>query len=79
MRELEIIFSVLGVGLVLVIYGTIRKNRWGINLEPVNCPRCQRPYHRFASQDHSGRLYGEAARVKIADAGRTSGAVKSHL
>ncbi len=43
MGELAVIFLLLGVGLVLVIYGTIRKNRWGINLEPVNCPRCKQP------------------------------------
>jgi hypothetical protein len=41
MGELLIVtFSILGIGLVLVILGTIRKNRWGINLETVNCPRC---------------------------------------
>jgi len=31
---------VLSIGIVLVVYGTVTKNRWGINLEPVNCPRC---------------------------------------
>jgi hypothetical protein len=41
MTKLVAIFSVLGVGVVLVIYGTIRNNRWGINLEPANCPRCK--------------------------------------
>lgn len=41
MGELLIItFSILGLGLVLVILGTIRKTRWGINLESVNCSRC---------------------------------------
>ena len=32
MTELIVIFSVLGVSLILVIYGTFRKNRWGINI-----------------------------------------------
>jgi hypothetical protein len=40
-RVLAVIFSLLGVGLVLVTYGTAQKNRWGINLEAVNCPRCK--------------------------------------
>ena len=30
-------FSVLAVGAVLVIYGTLAKNKWGINLEAVSC------------------------------------------
>ena len=33
-------FGLLGVGTVLVLYGTIARNRWGINLAPVFCPRC---------------------------------------
>jgi hypothetical protein len=37
-----LIFScgVLAVGLVAVIYGTLAKTRWGINLGNVSCPRC---------------------------------------
>jgi hypothetical protein len=30
----------LAVGLVLVIHGTIVKNRWGVNLRRVECPDC---------------------------------------
>ena len=33
-------FGLLAIGVVLVIYGTVAKNRWGINLDPVYCPRC---------------------------------------
>ncbi len=33
-------FGALGLGVVVVLYGTILRNRWGINLEPVSCPRC---------------------------------------
>ncbi len=29
--------------MVLVIRGTIAKNRWGISLDPVFCPRCGTP------------------------------------
>jgi hypothetical protein len=28
------------LALFLIIYGSIAKNRWGINLDPVRCPRC---------------------------------------
>ena len=30
----------LAIGVVLVIHGTIVKNRWGINLRRVECPSC---------------------------------------
>ena len=40
---LIIAFSVLGVGMVLLVYGTVVKNRWGVNLMPVSCPRCNIP------------------------------------
>jgi hypothetical protein len=31
----------LAVGVVLVVYGTIKKDRWGINLGRVECPNCR--------------------------------------
>jgi hypothetical protein len=34
------IIGLLVLGAVLVAYGTVAKNRWGINLAPVPCPRC---------------------------------------
>jgi DNA-directed RNA polymerase subunit RPC12/RpoP len=34
------ILAGLVVGLVLVIHGTIVKNRWGVNLRRVECPNC---------------------------------------
>ena len=42
-RILTVLLPILAVGLVLVIYGTVRKNTWGVNLKPVNCPRCNLP------------------------------------
>jgi hypothetical protein len=30
----------LAVGVVLVVHGTIVKNRWGVNLRRVECPEC---------------------------------------
>jgi hypothetical protein len=38
-----ITFVVLGIGMVFVIYGTIAKTKWGINVNPVLCPRCRTP------------------------------------
>jgi hypothetical protein len=38
-----ILFGSLGIGMVLVIYGTIARNRWGINTDQVFCPRCKTP------------------------------------
>ena len=35
--------SVLLLGVLLVAFGTVTKNRWGINLEPVKCPACGSP------------------------------------
>jgi hypothetical protein len=37
------VFGILGLGALVVLYGTIARNRWGINLEPVSCPRCGAP------------------------------------
>ena len=34
------ILVALAVGVVLVIHGTIVKNRWGVNLRRVQCPNC---------------------------------------
>jgi hypothetical protein len=61
MTELmAIVFAVLGVGVVLVISGTFRKNRWGINLEPVNCPVVKNRSHEFACRYRCLRHYGVA-------------------
>jgi hypothetical protein len=32
--------GVLAFGFVLVLYGSIVKNNWGVNLAQANCPRC---------------------------------------
>jgi len=41
MFGLVVTASILLVGVLLVAYGTVARNRWGINLQPVNCPCCQ--------------------------------------
>lgn len=32
----------IAVGMALVVFGAIAKNRWGINLAEVSCPRCNK-------------------------------------
>ncbi|MGH9714689.1 MAG: hypothetical protein ACRD5M_15450 [Candidatus Acidiferrales bacterium] len=38
--EMLILFGILGLGMLLVLFGTVAKNKWGINFEAVSCPRC---------------------------------------
>jgi hypothetical protein len=38
-----VIFGLLFTGAILVIIGTVTKNRWGINLDSRSCPRCRTP------------------------------------
>jgi len=35
------LLGLLTFGMLLVIHGTVVKNRWGINLNTVSCPRCK--------------------------------------
>jgi hypothetical protein len=46
-RVMNVVFvvtaSVILLGILLVAFGTVTKNGWGINLEPVNCPACGSP------------------------------------
>jgi hypothetical protein len=43
---LVVMASVLLLGSLLVAFGTVTKNRWGINTKPVNCPACGAPMPR---------------------------------
>jgi hypothetical protein len=49
-RGLNVVFvitmSLLVCGVLLVAFGTVTKNRWGINFTPVNCPTCGSPMPR---------------------------------
>src|SRR5215469_12685295 len=40
---LDVIVSILFLGALFVALGTVKKNRWGINTKPVNCPACGSP------------------------------------
>ncbi len=37
---LAVILGLLLTGVILVIIGTVTKNRWGINLDSRSCPHC---------------------------------------
>ncbi len=51
--------------MVFVIYGTIAKNRWGINLDPVSCPRCHTPFPQIRKpQNIRQSLWGGGTCVK---------------
>jgi len=48
MTQLLIIGAVLGVGMLLVIHGTIFKTRWGINMvAQLECPGCHKTRGRI--------------------------------
>lgn len=38
-----VLLFVLAAVAVLVLWGTVARNRWGLNLGRVLCPRCLRP------------------------------------
>jgi hypothetical protein len=38
-----VVVTAILIGLPLVVYGTFAKNRWGVNFDQINCPRCQLP------------------------------------
>ncbi len=51
--------SFIAVGMALVVYGTIAKNRWGINLAEVSCPRCNKLLPRLRRpQSRKQALWG---------------------
>jgi len=35
-----VLAAVLLIGFVLVVVGTLRKNRWGVNTAQLTCPNC---------------------------------------
>ena len=43
MTSLLIVGGILGVGVLLVVHGTIFRTRWGINTSsPIECPGCRK-------------------------------------
>lgn len=61
-RVMNVVFVVVAslvlFGLLLVSVGTVRRNRWGINFEPLNCPaavlRCRKCGNRNPGGKRSG-------------------------
>jgi hypothetical protein len=46
--EIGLIISVAtGLILAAVIFGTLARNKWGINVVPVSCPGCKTPQAFF--------------------------------
>ena len=41
MIPFTVVCGLVAIGMALVIYGTLVKNRWGINLSSPPCPRCK--------------------------------------
>ena len=59
MISLLVMFGVLALGMMLVAYGTIAKNKWGINFDPVSCPKCKTPLPRLREpQSFQQRAWG---------------------
>ena len=46
-RVMNVVFVITAwvilLGVLMVAFGTVTKNGWGINREPVNCPACGCP------------------------------------
>jgi hypothetical protein len=62
---LAVIFGLLGLGMVLVVHGTIAKTRWGINLTPVSCPKCGSPVPQVRHPENAQQaLWGGGTCVK---------------
>jgi hypothetical protein len=78
-RQLARNLSAISDGLILVIVGTIRKNRWGINLEAVNCPHCEQLMSQVRKPRSMSQSSGAAERANDAVVRWTSGDARSSL
>ena len=52
---LVVVFAALAI-LILLIYGTVAKTRWGFTFKQVKCPRCHaaQPWIRRPADAHEG-------------------------
>jgi cytochrome c biogenesis protein CcdA len=56
-----VMVTVMLMGAVLVGYGTLTRNRWGVNLQQINCPRCHAPVAKVRKPEtRRERLWGGA-------------------
>jgi hypothetical protein len=75
-NSLILIFGlVIVVGMVLVIYGTVAENRWGINFSAVTCPCCKAPLPKSESPCPC-RPYGVVTHAQLAGLRSISGDAK---
>ena len=61
------LFGVLILGVFLVIFGTVTKNRWGINLDPNTCPTCKAEIPRVRKPDSLGQALWGGYTCKVCD------------
>ena|ERR1700674_4911259 len=47
MFSLVAVLDLSGVGFLLVGYGPVARNRWGISIAAVSCPTCKTPFTRL--------------------------------
>jgi hypothetical protein len=66
--------SILLVGILLVAFGTVTKNGWGINLDPVSCPACGSLMPKVRRPKSLKQALGAAAPARSAAAKWTNGA-----
>lgn len=61
MMGLLAMFGLLGVGMLLIAVGTVRKNGWGVNTAPVVCPNCGAEIPRIRKPENLAQaLWGGA-------------------
>jgi hypothetical protein len=41
--KIGVLTAILFIGVIRVVVGTMRHDRWGINRAAINCPRCKQP------------------------------------
>ena len=68
-----VVVSLVLLGILLLAIGTVAKNRWGINLEPVNCAACGSPMPQVRQPKSLREGFG-LVRARNVDARWTSGA-----
>ncbi len=60
-----VFITIIGLLLALVVYGTFAKNRWGINLDPVLCPRCNKALATIRRPNSLGQVLWGGSTCKV--------------
>jgi len=78
--QLLVLIAVLTAGALLLAYGTIARNKWGINVHAVSCPRCGASiYQRSDSQDPEDNDCGVDGHARPAELALINGAANCRL